>query len=69
MIQANSLVIANTGQPGPLDSQHIFERFYQGSKKKESTGLGLAIAKAICRQYGLHISYQYKEEEHTFRIQ
>lgn len=37
-IQTNSLTLANTGQTEPLDSEHIFERFYQGSKKKESTG-------------------------------
>ena len=58
-----------TGQTEPLDSEHIFERFYQGSKKKESTGLGLAIAEAICRQYGLHISYRYQNKEHIFRLQ
>ena len=68
-IQADSLTIANTGQTVPLDSEHIFERFYQGSKKKESTGLGLAIAEAICRQYGLHISYRYQGEEHIFLLQ
>ena len=68
-IQADSLTIANTGQTEPLDSEHIFERFYQGSKKKESTGLGLAIAEAICRQYGLHISYRYQGEEHIFLLQ
>lgn len=68
-IQADSLTIANTGQTEPLDSEHIFERFYQGNKKKESTGLGLAIAEAICRQYRLHISYRYQGEEHIFLLQ
>ncbi|WP_455627331.1 sensor histidine kinase [Parabacteroides johnsonii] len=68
-IQTNSLTLANTGQTEPLDSEHIFERFYQGSKKKESTGLGLAIAEAICRQYGLHISYRYQNKEHIFCLQ
>ena len=68
-IQTNSLTLANTGQTEPLDSEHIFERFYQGSKKKESTGLGLAIAETICRQYGLHISYRYQNKEHIFRLQ
>ena len=68
-IQTNSLTLANTGQTEPLDSEHIFERFYQGSKKKESTGLGLAIAEAICCQYGLHISYRYQNKEHIFRLQ
>lgn len=65
-IRTNSLTITNTGQDEPLDSEHIFERFYQGSKKKESTGLGLAIADAICRQYALHISYHYQAGEHSF---
>lgn len=69
MIAPHSLTIANTGQPAPLDSQRIFERFYQGSKKKESTGLGLAITDAICRQYGLHITYLHKGEEHIFRME
>ena len=68
-IQADSLTIANTGQTEPLDSEHIFERFYQGNKKKESTGLGHAIAEAICRQYRLHISYRYQGEEHIFLLQ
>lgn len=67
-IGASSLTIANTGQDAPLDSKHIFERFYQGSKKKESTGLGLAIAEAICRQYHLQITYRYKDGEHIFRV-
>ena len=30
-IQTNSLTLANTGQTEPLDSEPIFERFYQGS--------------------------------------
>lgn len=67
-IDSSSLTIANTGQDAPLDSKHIFERFYQGSKKKESTGLGLAIAEAICRQYHLQITYRYEDGEHIFRV-
>lgn len=67
-IGASSLTIANTGQDAPLDSKHIFERFYQGSKKEESTGLGLAIAEAICRQYHLQITYRYEDGEHAFQI-
>ena len=38
-----------TGAAQPLDAQRIFERFYQGKKKEGSTGLGLAIADAICK--------------------
>ena len=45
----NSITFRNSGSGHPLDEEHIFERFYQGSKKEGSTGLGLAIADSICR--------------------
>ncbi len=62
------ITFRNTAASGALDETRIFERFYQGSKKEGSTGLGLAIVHSICKQYGLEISYQYKEKEHIFRI-
>ena len=62
-----TLTIANDGTT-PLATEHIFERFYQGSKKEGSTGLGLALVKAVCRYYNLHIEYQFKESKHYFSI-
>ncbi len=62
------LEIRNTTQGEPLDSVHIFERFYQGKKKEGSTGLGLAIADTICRHSNLVISYNFFENLHCFRI-
>ena len=50
------------------DINHIFERFYQGSKKEGSTGLGLAIADSICRLQHLNIRYYFEQEEHCFEI-
>ena len=42
-----SLVIKNTGDV-PLDGEKLFRRFYHGMDgKKDSTGLGLAIARSI----------------------
>lgn len=67
-LKEQSFVIANTGTDFPLDSEHIFDRFYQGSRKEESTGLGLAIADAICKQYQLHLSYEYRKGEHLFSL-
>lgn len=58
--------IRNTASEGALDCNHIFERFYQGHKKEGSTGLGLAIADAICRQYGLVVSYSFEYRMHCF---
>lgn len=45
-----SLVIKNTGDV-PLDGEKLFRRFYHGMDgKKDSTGLGLAIARSLrCR--------------------
>ena len=51
-----------------IDEEHIFERFYQGSKKEGSTGLGLAIADSICRLQHLNIRYYFEQEEHCFEI-
>jgi Signal transduction histidine kinase len=45
-IEGNGTTVINDGA-SPRDERHIFERFYQGSHKEGSTGLGLALVKAI----------------------
>jgi two-component system phosphate regulon sensor histidine kinase PhoR len=62
------LRVTDTGMGIPEESiGHIFERFYQGSKRKEgSTGLGLALVDAVCRQSLLQIRYQYVDGWHQF---
>ncbi len=68
-ISNGQMVFCNSGLPTPLDGSQIFHRFYQGSKKEGSTGLGLAIACTICKQSDLHLSYIYnKVGEHCFCI-
>ncbi len=62
------LRVANTGQPEPLDSQKIFDRFYHSPQKKSSTGLGLSIVRAICQRYGLSIKYSFEAGQHVFEI-
>lgn len=58
-INETSLTIKNTGD-APLDKERIFQRFYhQQTDKKESTGLGLAIAKSIATSYGLDLQYHW----------
>ena len=72
IITKNSITFRNSGSGHPLDEEHIFERFYQGSKKEGSTGLGmpmaLAIADSICRLQHLNIRYYFEQEEHCFEI-
>jgi signal transduction histidine kinase len=68
-ITSSSIRFGNTGDGVALDGKRIFERFYQGNKKKEgSTGLGLAIVDAICRQCGLQIRYRFADPMHWFEI-
>ncbi len=66
-IKENKLSVSNTGVK-PLDSSKVFHRFYQGSKKDNSTGLGLALCDAICKVNNLMISYEYKEGMHLFSV-
>ncbi|MEA4916149.1 HAMP domain-containing sensor histidine kinase [Proteiniphilum sp.] len=65
---ASKLIFKNSGQEFALDSQLIFKRFYQGNKKPESSGLGLALIKSICDQEKLHIDYFFENNFHCFNI-
>ena len=58
-VAPHELRVCNSGGGGALDAEHIFERFYQGTKKEGSTGLGLSIVDAVCRLYGLRVGYSY----------
>ncbi|WP_290540005.1 HAMP domain-containing sensor histidine kinase [Alistipes sp.] len=60
--------VCNSGAGGPLDAGRVFDRFYQGTRKEGSTGLGLAVVDAVCRLYGLRISYAYVEGCHCFTV-
>ena len=61
------LEVANGGD-APLDATRIFERFYQGSKKEGSTGLGLALVRAVAGYYGMDLSYGFSGGMHRFRV-
>ena len=63
-----SLVIKNTGDV-PLDAEKLFRRFYHGMDgKKDSTGLGLAIARSIALSSSLKLTYEWQDGMHTFRL-
>lgn len=64
----NSLVIKNTGDM-PLDSEKLFRRFYRGTEgKKDSTGLGLAIARSIALSASLKLTYECQNDMHCFLL-
>ena len=63
-----SLVIRITGD-APLDGEKLFRRFYHGMDgKKDSTGLGLAIARSIALSSSLKLTYEWQDGMHTFRL-
>ena len=63
-----SLVIKNTGDV-PLDGEKLVRRFYHGMDgKKDSTGLGLAIARSIALSSSLKLTYEWQDGMHTFRL-
>ena len=63
-----SLVIKNTGDV-PLDGEKLFRRFYHGMDgKKDSTGLGLAIARSIALSSLLKLTYEWQNGMHAFRL-
>lgn len=67
-LSTDKLVIRNTGRNCPLDNCRLFERFYQGSKKEGSTGLGLALAKSISETAHLKLHYYFQDDLHCFEL-
>ncbi len=68
LITNNNISISNTCNSGILNTNYVFERFYQESKKEGSTGLGLSLSKSICNLYKMDIRYKYSEGKHFFEI-
>ncbi len=68
-IEARSFTITNSGNPLKESPDNLFKRFKRSTNVEESLGLGLSIAKRICDQSGLDISYLQEGGEHSLRIQ
>ena len=67
VVRSNQLIVENDGEQ-TLDSDRIFDRFYQGSKSKGSMGLGLPLVAAVCRTYSLGVKYQFEAGRHRFIV-
>ncbi len=65
--QKGSLSFSNLGADKALDEIQLFSRFKKLNNDKRSTGLGLAIAKAITEKYQLELSYQFNGK-HLFTL-
>ena len=64
----NTLSVANSGIEEALDASIVFQTFYKKGENSSSTGLGLAITKAICNEYGFEISYKFVQNQHVFSV-
>jgi signal transduction histidine kinase len=67
-IDSDQLTFCNTGNKNALDKDKIFNRFQKFNASGNSTGLGLAIAKAITSLYSIEINYTFKGEKHCFQL-
>lgn len=63
-----ALSIANTSDEPPLDSSHIFDRFYRSQKAGNGYGLGLAIVKAVCTYHHWGVDYRFQDGLHIFNV-
>ena len=66
-ISSNKTIINNISSTPKLDEEKLYTRFYKTGKQKNSTGLGLAIAKAITDKYALSLTYHYNNK-HNFTV-
>ncbi|WP_179351449.1 sensor histidine kinase [Winogradskyella vidalii] len=66
-LKTNSWAISNFGPSKALNENTLFTRFKKVGNNKKSSGLGLAINKAIATKYNLKLSYNFNDT-HTFFI-
>ena len=66
-LSSSSFVIENTSDEPEKPADILFKRFSKNSNKTSSTGLGLAIIKAITDVSGLFITYSYNGN-HIFKV-
>ena len=62
------VTIENEALHDELDADKLFKRFYKVNTLKNSTGLGLPIAKAITDKYQLKLTYHY-QSKHIFNVE
>lgn len=67
-LQQDKLIIKNSGGPQPLDETKIFTRFQKNSTDTNSIGVGLEIARKICRLNGFNLQYSFLDHLHCFTV-
>lgn len=67
VINERSVSIENTGTAAALNEQNLFTRFNKKEQSENSTGIGLAIVKAVIELYSFKVSYSYSTM-HTLTV-
>ncbi|UMB61311.1 HAMP domain-containing histidine kinase [Lutibacter sp. A80] len=68
IISNDKFTIYNTGNNTALNPKTIFNRFQKEASSTKSTGIGLAVCKAICKLYTTPINYSYSKNQHCFTV-
>jgi len=67
-LQQQQLIIKNAGSPPGGPVEELFERFRRSGSPTEGLGLGLAIAREICDQYGWLLTIEFSSGTWTSTI-
>jgi signal transduction histidine kinase len=67
-LDAEKLVISNTGHTHAFNPNDLFKRFRKGDVSGDSSGLGLSIVSKIASLYNMDIEYTLEGNIHTLRL-
>ena len=68
--ESGTITFANSAEGlDSVQAERLFDRFYTVEAARNSTGLGLAIARTLTEQMGGSISAEYKEERLIIKIE
>ncbi|MBC5838809.1 sensor histidine kinase [Flavobacterium muglaense] len=65
----NALIFSNSGQSKALITDKLFNRFSKSNPSDHGNGLGLAIIQKIATVNNWTVSYTFKEQLHSFKVQ
>ncbi len=67
-IKSNTLAFSNSGQPYPLTTHKLFNRFSKANPSEQGSGLGLSIVKKIADINNWSVTYQFENNLHSFAV-